>query len=140
MTPWPRKLFNFPIILIAIAQEIVWALALVWDERSVNVTAVSILSKFMSHDLLIVCLLATAFLAASGFFMARRINTLLALVPQQFLLYLSAGSALTAVINGRFADGVIRPHAFLLADQSAAFLIAIFHTWAMILILRHAED
>lgn len=140
MTPWPRKLFHFPIILIAIVQEFVWASALAWDERVMKVTAISVLSKFMSHDLLIVCLLGTAILAASGFFMARRINTLLALVPQQFLLYISAGSALAAVINGRFADGVMRSHAFLLADQSAAFLIAIFHTWAMILILHHAED
>jgi hypothetical protein len=31
-----------------------------------------------------------------------------------------------------FADGVIRSHAFLIADQSTAVLLALGHFWAII--------
>lgn len=138
--PWPRRLVNFPIILIAITQELVWAAALIWEKGSVAVTAINILSEFLPVPILAYILIITPILAAAGFSMKRRINTVLALVPQQFLLYLSAGGALEAMWYGRFADGVERTQAFLIADQCPAFLIAFFHTWAMVLILRYGED
>ena len=140
MTPWPRRLINFPIILIAIVQEYLWAISLIWDSNSINVTAINILSNFMSVAVLSTVLIAVPTLAAVGFTFHKRINTLLALVPQQFMLYLSAGGAIESIYLGKFADGVERTQAFLLADQCSAFLIAFFHTWAMVLILKYGED
>jgi hypothetical protein len=140
MAPWPRRLENFPIIIIAILQEYIWAIAILWDKGTINVTAVQILERIMPWGILLWVLLIVPSLAVAGFYMSKRRNTLLALIPQQFLLYLSAGGALEAIVHGHFADGVERSQAFLLADQCAAFLIAAAHTWAMSLILRYGED
>ncbi len=140
MAPWPRKLINFPIILIAIVQQYIWAAAILWDDSAIGVTAVNILAKFLPPLVIVGALLSVASLAASGFFMKRRMLNLLSLVPQQFILFLSAGGALEAMLLGRFADGVERAQAFLVADQCSALLIAFFHTWALFLILKYAED
>ena len=75
----------------------------------------------------------------NSIFSKHRLVTLLCLLFQQFLLFLAASSALDVVISGRFADGVVRFHAFILADQIIYLLLAIFHTWAIILLVRHAE-
>jgi hypothetical protein len=58
------------------------------------------------------------------------------MVPQQFLLFISAGGAIQAMVEGQFADGTIRSVYFLLADQSPAVLAAIGHTLAIVATAR----
>ena len=58
------------------------------------------------------------------------------LLPQQYMLILTAASSLSAVIAGQFADGVPRAHLFILIDQSPAIMLVIFHTLAVI---QHAR-
>ncbi len=53
---------------------------------------------------------------------------LLCLMPQQFLLMLSAFGAINAIWISAFADGIVRARSFLAADQGIAILVAIFHT------------
>jgi hypothetical protein len=55
-----------------------------------------------------------------------------ALIPQQLLLYLAAWGGLQAVIAGHYADGVTRPHEFILSDQLPVMLLAVIHTLSII--------
>ena len=82
--------------------------------------------------------LTVAGLAALG--MVRKVGSLklnifgslLVVLPQQFLLMFSAVGACVAIYHSQFADGVVRPRAFLAADQCPAIFLAIFHTCALV--------
>src|SRR5262249_38743661 len=137
MYPWPRRLFNFPIIMLATMQQMVTAISILWDSEARFSTSVHVLSVSMSEHAIPPLLILAAALAIGGFFTVKKITNIMCLLPQQLLLFLSAGSSTKAIIDGHFADGVIRSHAFLLSDQSPAILIAMFHAWAIMLIIRH---
>jgi hypothetical protein len=64
-------------------------------------------------------------------FRDRRDLGLLLVLPQQFLLLVSMGGAIQAVILSKFADGTIRPSAFILIDQFPAILVACLHSLAI---------
>lgn len=49
-------------------------------------------------------------------------------VPQQMVLVCSAIAGTIATVNGTYADGVTRPHLFILADQLPIILAAPFYT------------
>ena len=57
---------------------------------------------------------------------------LLTIVPQQLVMLLSAGSAIHAMWVSQFADGVVRPRAFIMTDQMPAVLAAAMHTMAIV--------
>lgn len=137
---WPRKFINFPIIMIATAQQYIVALSLIWDINTHFATSVHVLALIFPVIALPGVLILTATCAIAAFSMKKKINTLLMLVPQQFLLYLSAGGAMEAFIEGHFADGIVRSRAFLVSDQGPVMLLAFFHTWAMMLILKYGAD
>lgn len=52
----------------------------------------------------------------------------LCLLPQQATLMLSAMSAISSVMASHYADGVLRPRAFIFADQWGNIIPAILHT------------
>ena len=52
----------------------------------------------------------------------------LAFFPTQFLLIISCVGCITAVYQSQYADGVIRPQTFILADQLGYILASMFHT------------
>jgi hypothetical protein len=58
--------------------------------------------------------------------------TLALLLPQQAVLSISAMSAITAVVSGRYGDGVPRPWYFILADQAPVILTMVLHTIAVV--------
>jgi hypothetical protein len=58
------------------------------------------------------------------------------LVPQQFVLIISASGALHAAFVGHYADGVPRPWQFILGDQLPVILAALLYTYAL---LAHRE-
>jgi len=142
MNPWPRRLINYPIILIAVAQQIIVGVCLMITPDTVMVTAVHSLYHIVVSDpeWLGFIMIDAALLAALGFMCQRKVNTLMCLLPQQLLLYIAAGGSVNAILHGAYADGVVRSSAFLLADQVSTALIAIFHTWGMLLILVYGED
>ena len=51
---------------------------------------------------------------------------------QQFFMLVSAFGAFNAIRHSRFADGVVRPWAFITADQHLWLLIGIAHTIAVV--------
>jgi hypothetical protein len=80
---------------------------------------------------------ATAMFAASAlavFVMLRAPGewSLVLLMPQQILLYVAAWGGLQAVVDGQYADGVLRPYAFILTDQLPVMLLALLHTLAIL--------
>ncbi len=151
-SPWPRHWYNYPIILCGVWIQYVWAIAMAMDPSVLNITAVNTflpyfhlsLGPYDSHTfhrwILAIILFMTGTCSMLAFKYKRKLHTLLALVPQQFVLFLSAGGALHAIILGQFADGTVRSSGFLLADQSSIIILAVFHTWAMVLIMIHGDD
>ena len=60
----------------------------------------------------------------------------LALIPQQFLLLVSAGGGVTAAALGHYADGTVRPWEFILGDQLPVILVAFLYTTAILALGR----
>lgn len=61
-------------------------------------------------------------------------------LPQQALLVATAYSALAAILRQSYADGVLRPLAFIAADQIGTVLLAIVHSVAIVdLIYRRSH-
>ena len=60
------------------------------------------------------------------------LRALLCYGPQQFFMLISAFGAIRAMISSQFADGVIRPMAFIVADQHLWLFIGVAHTIALV--------
>jgi len=73
----------------------------------------------------------SSLLAIVSFFYRGWIGFLL-LALQQTIMITSAMSAVTAVIDGSYADGVLRPMLFILADQAWTIVGAVMHTFAIL--------
>jgi hypothetical protein len=58
------------------------------------------------------------------------------LIPQELLMINSAAASLTAAIGQQYADGVIRPFAFISADQALMVIVSLRHTWVMYLMAK----
>lgn len=120
------------IVVYACMVHYVFATALLMDSSAVGITAISSVVGLVGSDLLAAgCFLCVGSLAILGLGASGRIGLIL-MAPQQFILIVSAGGAINAMITGRFADGVVRPHWFLIADQSPAVAAAIAHTIALV--------
>jgi hypothetical protein len=119
-------------VCYAIGLHLSWAVILLIDSSATNATAVHALYRYLhSVPLLSLMLFAAAGLAMKG--LCTRVPWIvLLLLPQQILLLMSAAGAVEAIWISQFADGVIRPRAFLAADQIYSILAAIGHTVAII--------
>lgn len=122
------------IITYAIVLHWLWAICLMFDSAAGNATSVHTLLHFMTETGAIATYIGVALLSFIGLFYDRGLMKVLCLLPQQFLMMVSAGGALYAMYLGQFADGVQRSHAFIIADQSPAVIAAILHTVAICLI------
>lgn len=137
---WPRRVLNFPVILIAVCYQYIQAIGLWWDVAAGNATPTHALALLFHSKVLPLLLFSVATMAWTGFFAKHKITTLLFLMPQQLLLYMCAGASFEAIVASQFADGVIRPQAFLMVDQCLPILLALFYSWVVILIIRHASN
>jgi hypothetical protein len=61
----------------------------------------------------------------------RREVGLFLVLPQQFLLLISMGGVIEAVLLGTYANGVIEPRVFIFADQVPILLLGCFHSLAI---------
>ena len=64
-------------------------------------------------------------------------DEILALIPQEIVLSISAAGALKAMWTGSFADGVLRSNVFIAADQVYSVILAIGHALAIIFHARY---
>jgi hypothetical protein len=140
MAPWPRKLMNFPIIIIAIIIQYTWSICILLDKTAVNTTSVNILSWFFTRNVLFMILFTCATSSAAAFVFKKKIWTCIALMPQQAMLALSSLGSLIAILNEQFADGVERSRGFLLVDQCPILFLFVAHGWAVMLIYLYGEE
>ena len=135
----PIAAYRYPlIVLYAVVLHYVWAACLIVDPRAGEATSLAWLTQVFRPELAISLLLIVATLALIYVFLfsARYPWAVLLVLPQQAVLFISAWTALTAMIEGHFADGVARPTAFIVADQAPAIIAAVLHTAAIIMGFR----
>lgn len=125
------------IILYAIAVHILWALAAWADGSALNSTGLFGVTRLFGSTVTPFVCLAVAVSAAVGLFLRRPAWRLSCMLPQQTVLMLSSFGVLEAISLAQYADGVIRPRAFMIADQAPVILAAFAHTIA---IVRAASD
>jgi hypothetical protein len=129
------------IILLASVLHLVWAGLLVFAQGAGNSTPVAIITKLSGGRERAAVILVGVSVAALTFLYTKRTKsnaTVSALlVPQQLLLFLSAGAGLWATIRESYADGVIRDWAFILTDQLPVILLAVLYT---VVVLEAASE
>jgi hypothetical protein len=119
------------IVGYAILLHFTWALCLLDDTAAANATAVHTLVHYIPIWQAVIVYVIVAAMAL----LHSVVKTALLLLPQQFVMMVSAGGAVYAMYLGQFADGVQRSHAFLVADQAPAVIAAVFHTIAILRII-----
>lgn len=123
----------YPIILTyCTAIHLTWAGALLWDDAATRITGMADLAAIGVYPLAVL-LIVVALLAVFPMWRPQRgLRTIGYAIPQQIVLTFAAGTAVAAMINSTFPDGVARPRAFIVADQAPAVMAAIFHTIAIV--------
>lgn len=120
------------IVLSAISLHIFWAINILIDHSALNANAINALYRYAwSPEWLVGVLLGASVLAVLGI-SCKSVWTIFLLFPQQIILLMSASGAIESAWLGQFADGVLRPHVFILADQFYSINLAIWHTVALI--------
>lgn len=119
-------------VLYAIILHLSWAFILLFDDAATNATALNALFRYIHPTILLSYVISTAAIAAFfGLFFESSPWIIILLLPQQILLMMSAAGATEAIWLAQFADGVIRPRAFIAADQLYSVLAAVGHTAAI---------
>lgn len=127
------------VILLAIGIHLGWAVLVTINPEAVNATALNAIYRYIpSASLLVVILVVVAVMALVGILSRRPSRSWPLLIPQQILLMMSAAGAVEASWLGQFADGILRGHAFIAADQEYSMLAAICHTVAVVMQMRRA--
>lgn len=116
------------VVWFAIVLHWVWGTLLLMGPAPLGVTAIATMTHWgvVTAQNLGIFYLLTSLLAAVGLAAPKYIGYIF-ICPQQIALFISAFGALSAMMTGTFADGVIRPTAFLVADQLPIVLLAVFH-------------
>lgn len=122
------------IIWLAIGTHALWGALLLASEDVLWITAIHHTAALGFGRWSLACLyLAVAGLSLFGLVKKLRPQVaLLLMLPQQFVLTFSAIGAIGSIVASQFADGVIRPRAFIAADQCPAVFLAIGHTGAIL--------
>lgn len=126
------------IILQATLMHVAWASIILADIRAGNSTPVSILFYLFHNQLLVAGILYfVAFCAL--LFLNLRLRTIVGLrgltallIPQQAVLWCSAGAGIYATVIQRYADGVIKSWSHIACDQMPILLMAILYSIAVI--------
>lgn len=122
------------VIVLAASLHICWGVLLLADAAVAGVTALSILG-YLIPNYAAITLLASSCLAIASMITDKRTLRALLLVPQQFLLSVSAGGALVAMWLGQYADGVMHNRIFIAADQMHLPVLAVVHGVLILLIV-----
>jgi hypothetical protein len=120
------------IIWYAVLLHTLWACLLLAGTRPYGATALHVYHPV--PRLLMAGALLTASVLAAWAVTRRQPSwqTLVAVLPQQAILTISAYAAVAAVVAAHYGDGVIRPRAFILADQAPVILAFALHTAAVV--------
>lgn len=137
MIPLPRP-YGILIVFYAVCVHYAWAGMLYFDNSASWATPIApvwhLFHEYTAHAL---ALFAT--LALASLFMRDRTPRVMFLIPQQFVMMLSAGGCIVAVWSGQYADGVVHPRLFIAADQFTAILFPALHAVAMMQIVMRVR-
>lgn len=115
------------VVIFAVCLHIVWGFCLLGNSDAVGVTGIHTLSYVIDDPTVLgMVLLSVACLALIGV-TQKSLFAFALLLPQQAVLFVSSWGALFAMCTGQFADGVVRPHTFLIADQCHLLICAVLH-------------
>lgn len=118
-------------VFFAVVLHLVWGTCILVDAAATNATAVHAVYQYVHPPIALALTFYTvAILAAIGL-ATKSPWIVLLLLPQQLILMMSASGAIDAMWLAQFADGVIRPRSFLIADQLYSVLLAVGHTIAI---------
>ena len=122
------------IFWVAFAVQFCWAVGVASDPSGLFSTPVSGLHDFFRSRWLLVVILTLS--ALGGCVTTVRgdhtLRGVLLMLPTQFVLLIAAFGSAQAIRTSQFADGVVRPSAFIFTDQSLMVIVAVGYTLAMI--------
>jgi len=128
-------LWRYWIIDLGCCMHVLWAGLLIAHGEVLRTASLGPLYEAFgsSYVALVVALLMSATLALIQLLtqVGGSWGRLWCLLPQQYLLTVSALGSLTHVLSGAYADGVQRPMAFIGADQAPMILLAVVHFCAV---------
>jgi hypothetical protein len=131
MTPVRPRRRPVWIIWYAVLLHTLWGCLLLASRSPLGATPLHVYDP-VPRGLMAAIFLAISGLAAWG--ATRRQpswQTLVALLPQQAILTVSAAAAIVAIASAHYGDGIARPRLFILADQAPAILVLVLHTAAI---------
>lgn len=131
--PRPAELASEGLIVGYVAvTHLFWSVALIFSDRALLATPVSGLSVLGPRPV-IVALLGLSAMGSAFALLVRAWWVMWFLIPQQVLLGLSVGTAMQAVAHQQYADGVLRPWAFIASDQAPTIILGFVHLVAIVL-------
>lgn len=82
-------------------------------------------------------MLISSFFALIGLYKKKNGNKILFYLPQWIFLVMTSGSAMYYVIQGHYADSVMRPWSFIFIDQLHAFVSLFLYSLAIFNFRKH---
>lgn len=126
-------------ILLALSLHLSQLVAILVDSSALNVTSVYPLVFLLGPQGTVVALFGSSVLVVVSFFMnVRKIRAML-LLPKLILLIISAVGAIDYMRLSHFADGVVRPQAFIVADQVLIVLLTLAYAWSVFAVCRRLK-
>ena len=123
------------IILTAVLVHLTWGVLLLVSDAPLS-TAPMAETPFKGHQYIAAVIYLVAGLMAILPMALRSIDNswwaLILCIPQQFLLTISASASIHCVLRSSYADGVLRPWEFILADQAFGIIGSMVHTLALL--------
>lgn len=120
------------VILYAVILHMVRGVLLMTSNEPIHGTSLSVMLEIVhSQFILGLTLFAVGLLSAASFTMKRCSLSLCLILPQQFILVVSALASTIAIFNGHFADGVEHSWALMAIDQLPIIILAIMHTFSI---------
>ena len=123
------------IILYAVILHFSWGVLLLLDDSAGWATAVHSVLVWLGPSYATAAIMFVVAIGAAAGLHRRLAHSLWGvglMLPQQIVLITSAAGAIQAMALSSFADGVVRPAAFIIADQLPVVLVAIAHTVAIV--------
>ena len=121
------------LIILVVVLHLNWGLTLFVFNLPYHTTGLSALIVLFGNSFFAgAFILAACVLAVVGLYKEDNHNTVFFMLPQQFILLVTSGAVLHAVVVSAFPDGVVRPRLFIWNDQLHLILLSWFHTVAIL--------
>lgn len=119
-------------LCLVAAMYLIWGALSLYNGRVPLSTTLAPLHRLFVFPQGVVVLVSAALLALASLRVRRASLAIALAVPLHVLLTMSAFSIVQRIIEGRFADGTVRPWQFIAVDQVAFVVLATGYTIAFI--------